>query len=93
MATTTITSSHLAHPADDWDSEPHRLPLGPDEPLDDCPDCYGAVQRWARHAQGLGELWETPLDINVIDQPYSPRLPGPGFLSTAFAARSKAVAV
>lgn len=57
--------------------------LGPPEPLDDCPDCHGAVQRFARHAQGLGTLEETPLSINTHDQPYSPRLPGPGIFTLA----------
>lgn len=56
---------------------------GPAEPLDDCPDCHGAVQRYARHAQGLGTLEETPLSINTHDQPYSPRLPGPGIFTLA----------
>lgn len=66
-----------------WDTEPNRWPLGPAEPLDDCWDCHGAVQRLARHSQGLGELWETPLAINTHQQPYSPRLPGPGILTLA----------
>lgn len=56
---------------------------GPAEPLDDCPDCYGAVQRWARHPRLLGTLDETPLHVNVIDQPYSRRLPGPGIFTLA----------
>lgn len=72
-----------------WDSEPHRWPIGPAEPLDDCWDCFGNVQRHARHSRGLGELWEVPLEINVIDQPYSPRLPGPGVLTTAFEAAAR----
>lgn len=57
--------------------------LGPAEALDGCPDCHGAVQRFARHPQGLGTLEETPLSINTHDQPYSPRLPGPGIFSLA----------
>lgn len=56
---------------------------GPAEPLDDCPDCYGAVQRYARHRAHLGTLDGTPLHINTHDNPYSPRLPGPGIFSLA----------
>lgn len=65
---------------------------GPAEPLDDCDDCLGAVQRWARHSEGLGELWETPLSVNTMAEPYSPRMPGPGLLSLAMdtAARTAA---
>lgn len=66
-----------------WDDEPNRIPLGPAEPLDDCPDCYGAVQRYARHRAHLGTLEGTPLSINTHSQPYSPRLPGPGIFTLA----------
>lgn len=55
-----------------WDDDPFPIRLGPLEPLDDCPDCQGAVQRWARHSEGLGELWELPLSINTMARPYAP---------------------
>lgn len=64
---------------------------GPAEPLDDCPDCYGAVQRWARHPQRLGTLEETPLSINTHAQPYSRRLPGPGIFTLAMDTALQAV--
>lgn len=57
--------------------------LGPAEALDDCPDCHGAVQRYARHHAHLGTLEGTPLHINTHDNPYSPRLPGPGIFTLA----------
>lgn len=64
---------------------------GPAGALDNCPDCHGAVQRFARHSEGLGELWETPLSVNTIDQPYSPRLPGPGIFSLAMDTAARGV--
>lgn len=67
-----------------WDSAPSPVRLGPAEPLDDCPDCQGAVQRWARHPAGLGTLDELPLSRNYFTQPLSPRRPGPGPISLAF---------
>lgn len=75
-----------------WETTPNRIPLGPREALDDCPDCGGRVQRLARHSQGLGELWEQPLTVNTHTEPYSRRLPGPGLLSLAMdtAARNRA---
>lgn len=66
--------------------------LGPAEALDDCPDCHGAVQRHARHSEGLGELWETPLSINTHDQPYSPRGRGPGIFTLAMDTYAQGVA-
>ncbi|MGO3289097.1 hypothetical protein [Brachybacterium sp.] len=82
----------MREPAIYWDDEPNMIRLGPAEPLDDCPDCHGRVQRLARHSQGMGELWETPLSINTHDQPYSPRLPGPGIFSLAMDTYARGVA-
>lgn len=65
--------------------------LGPAEPLDDCPDCHGAVQRLARHRADLGTLEGTPLHINTHDNPYSPRLPGPGIFSLALDTAARGV--
>lgn len=55
-----------------WGEDPFPVRLGPLEPLDDCPDCSGAVQRWARHSEDLGELWELPLSINTMTTPLAP---------------------
>lgn len=60
-------------------------------PLDNCSDCNGKVQRNYRLREGLGELWEVPLEINTIDEPMSPRRPGPGILSLAIEAGARTV--
>lgn len=75
-----------------WDEMPNRVRYGPAEPLDDCPDCHGAVQRYARHSEGLGGPWKLPLTASTIAEPYSPRLPGPGMLSAAMDAYARVVA-
>ncbi|MGP9582307.1 hypothetical protein [Brachybacterium sp. AOP35-5H-19] len=82
----------MREPAIYWDDEPNMIRLGPAEPLDDCPDCHGRVQRLARHSQGMGELWETPLSVNTHAEPYSPRLPGPGIFSLAMDTYARGVA-
>lgn len=73
-------------PVDRAAGGPIGITLGPHEPLDDCCDCQGRVQRLARHSRGLGELWEQPLSVNTAATPMDPRRPGPGALSMAFAA-------
>lgn len=57
-----------------------RLARGP---LENCSDCDGEVLRNYRRREGLGELWEVPLEINTIAEPMSPRGAGPGILSLA----------
>lgn len=67
-----------------WRQPPTVLRPWAAEPLDDCDcGCGGEVQRLARHHQGLGELWGTPLGINTHDKPMGPRLPGPGPITLA----------
>ncbi|MGP5252661.1 hypothetical protein ACTXLT_09130 [Brachybacterium alimentarium] len=65
-----------------------RLARGP---LENCPDCDGEVLRNYRRREGLGELWEVPLEINTIAEPMSPRRPGPGILTLALATTAQAV--
>lgn len=80
------TCEHLV-----WEETPNRARYGPAEALDDCPDCHGSVQRFARHSEGLGELWETPLSVNTHDEPLSPRRPGAGILTLAMQTAAQGV--
>ena len=60
-------------------------------PLDNCSDCDGEVQRNYRLREGLGELWEVPLEINTIDEPLAPRRPGAGILTLAMQTTAQGV--
>lgn len=72
----------------------HDLPIPTTlarSPLENCGCCDGETLRNFRRREGLGELWEVPLEINTIDEPLAPRRPGAGILTLAMQTAAQGV--